>query len=197
MSASSDFTGEAVGLGTTTATTFKFNNVDTPSIWKVFSRTGPQASTDLSQAVLTIEDAGKASIITSEFVMWYGRCDWVAKVAAGEVITSFKLSAAKSGLGLLISGAKPTQIIGSYNGTHADKDIIETYKDLSQEFHKYSMEWTSEKITWLVDDQIEKVMFKDQLTNPIDIANWPATPDTVNFVIESKASTDKTRHSAD
>lgn len=196
-SASSDFTSYSFGLGTTNKRSFSFSSKNSKSSepWKVFSRTGSKASLSSDLAVCTIQPSSKDntnSIITSNFGLQYGQVDWVAKVAAGPVLTSFKLSAAHSGTGLLVSGYKPNQIMGSYNGTHYDKDIIQVLgtTNLSEAFHKYSIIWTNEKITWLVDDQIYKILLKDTLTNQVDIANWPTTPNTVNFMIESISSDD-------
>lgn len=188
VTASSDFTDHAFGLGTTQAKTISFAENQSPKALTVFSTQGSYLQSSDDIVLETYVKNTSPRIVTSKFALYYGRVDWVAKVAAGPVATSFKLSAAYSGTQLIVNGQKPTEIIGGYNGTHTDRDIVGIYKDLSLDFHKYSIEWTSDKLTWLVDDQIYKVTFKDSLTNPIDIANWPTTPETVNFMIEPIAS---------
>lgn len=182
--ASHDFTGHAFGLGST-ARTFLFSKNTKPSPWDRFSTTGPMPELETGKAAVSVTDGGKPSIITSEFAMYYGKATWLAEVASGEAITSFKISGAYSGLGLLVSGTNTSTIICTYNGTDGPNDFIPVHMDLSKSFHTFSIEWTSTEINWEVDGVVYKSLNITSLTNPIDVENWPTTPDTINYMVES------------
>lgn len=194
--ASSDFSGFTLGLGTSDAVTFDLTANVSPNPWLLFSKTG-NVYLDNNNSVAKVTSGGTPSIITSQFSFLYGKVDWIAKVSAGLVVTSFKLSAAETGLGILVGGETNNKITTTYNGKYNDNDIFQVPEDLSNAYHKFTIEWSASSISWYVDDQCYRTLEISSFTDQADINNWPTTPTTVNFMIESIAAPSTYTHEAD
>lgn len=180
--ASNDFTAETIGLGTSQAVEFDFNN---KNIWKVYTRSlESQVVVSANETYLYVAEDQKPAIVTSGFSIMYGKADFMVKAAQGKAVTSCKISGAYSGVGMSVSGESPTKFTATYNGTYGEPDIINTGIDLTAYTNTWSIRYTPDVIMWYVNGKLLHEKYRSNFTNPVDIANWPTSPDTINVMLE-------------
>ncbi|KGO72791.1 Concanavalin A-like lectin/glucanase, subgroup [Penicillium italicum] len=144
--------------------------------WKTTA--GTVTTTDLG-AKFTVSEQGDAPTIESEFYIFFGHIDVNMKAANGTgIISTWILESDDldeidweqvSTYGTEIQ----TDYFGKGNTTSYDRGTTVTVSAPEETFHTYSVDWTSERIEWLVDgDVVRTVRYADA----VDGTNYPQTP---------------------
>ncbi|KAF3219703.1 hypothetical protein TWF191_007679 [Orbilia oligospora] len=153
---------------------------------------------------LPVRKKGDAPTIAGLKYIFGGRLDCVLKIAPGKGIVSSLVfqSADLDEIDYEWIGSKPLEAQSNYFG----KGNTETYNrgaihpvtDSANIFHKYSIEWTREKITWYINDEVVRTLtpaisadlygsnnYYPQTPMEIKIGAWAAgDPSNADGVIE-------------
>ncbi|CAG8008732.1 unnamed protein product [Penicillium salamii] len=154
---STDFTSGSLGRWNTTA--------------------GTVTTTDLG-AKFTISEQGDAPTIESEFYIFFGHVDVKMRAANGTGVVSIWIleSDDLDEIDWQISTwdtEVQTDYFGKGNTTSYDRGTTVTVSTPEETFHTYSIDWTSERIEWLLDGEVVRTLeYADALSG----ANYPQTP---------------------
>ncbi|WP_285889729.1 glycoside hydrolase family 16 protein [Neobacillus niacini] len=135
-----------------------------------------------------------------KFAFLYGKAEMRAKLPAGQgMFPAFWMMPDKENTWLPeidileMLGHQPDQIwmVSHWLGEDGKlKSVSDTFKgpDFSKDFHTFSIEWTPDSITWLIDD-IERFTINRNIPsekmylylNTAVGGNWPGSPDQTTF----------------
>ncbi|EPS41502.1 hypothetical protein H072_4646 [Dactylellina haptotyla CBS 200.50] len=132
---------------------------------------------------LAVAKKGDAPTLSSTKYILGGRLDAVLKIAPGKGIVSSLVfqSADLDEIDFEWIGSKPLEAQSNYFG----KGNTETYNrgathpvsDAAQNFHKYSIDWTRDAITWYIDDVAVRTLTPAQSKTLYNSDNYyPQTP---------------------
>lgn len=172
--------------------TFDFKNPWNPEIWKEtnagsFNRFG-------NYTTLSVEKQGESPTFQSSFYIFFGRVEVIMKAAPGRGIVSSAIlqSECLDEIDWEFLGSSPkglTNYYGKGNTTFdksrgLDLDLAAKPQD---GYHNYTLDWTRERIQWLVDDKmVRELKFDDALGGK----NYPQTPMNVRIGIWSGGDED-------
>ncbi|KAL3420861.1 ice nucleation protein [Phlyctema vagabunda] len=129
----------------------------------------------------SIAKAGNAPTISSKKFIFFGKVDVVMRASPGSgIVSSFVLqSDTLDEIDWEFLGGTPetvqTNFFGKGNTTTYDRQITVAAAANQNEFHKYTVEWTSESIQWKVDDvTLRTLLYNDATT--VGGKNYPQTP---------------------
>lgn len=132
-------------------------------------------------AEFTISENGQAPTMASDFYVFFGRIEVVMKAANGTgivssvVLESDDLDEVDWEFLGSIDYSVQTDFFGKGNSTLGDREANATVSDPQDGFHTYTVDWTSERIEWLVDGTVERTLEYDDPTT-VGGTNYPQTP---------------------
>lgn len=135
-------------------------------------------------AKFSIDTLGQAPTIASNKWIFFGRIDVVCQAAPGVgVITSVVLQSADlDEIDLEWVGGDDYHVQTNYFGkgdtTSWDRGGIHDVYSPVKNFHKYSIEWTSKKIDWLVDDVVIRTL---KYADAKEGTRFPQTPSQIKI----------------
>ncbi|CAI7644895.1 hypothetical protein PCG10_009714 [Penicillium crustosum] len=155
---STDFTSGSLGRWNTTA--------------------GTVTTTDLG-AKFTVSEQGDAPTIESEFYIFFGHVDVKMRAANGTgiistwILESDDLDEIDWEQISTYDTEIQTDYFGKGNTTSYDRGTTVTVSTPEETFHTYSVDWTAERIQWLLDgDVVRTLKYADALNGK----NYPQTP---------------------
>ncbi|CAI7573289.1 unnamed protein product [Penicillium viridicatum] len=155
---STDFTSGSLGRWNTTA--------------------GTVTTTDLG-AKFTVSEQGDAPTIESEFYIFFGHVDVKMRAANGTgivstwILESDDLDEIDWEQISTYDTEIQTDYFGKGNTTSYDRGTTVTVSTPEETFHTYSIDWTAERIQWLLDgDVVRTLKYADALSGK----NYPQTP---------------------
>ncbi|KAJ5227915.1 hypothetical protein N7489_008623 [Penicillium chrysogenum] len=155
---STDFTSGSLGRWNTTA--------------------GTVTSTDLG-AKFSISEQGDAPTIESEFYIFFGHVDVKMRAANGTgiistwILESDDLDEIDWEQISTYDTEIQTNYFGKGNTTSYDRGTTVTVSTPEETFHTYSIDWTSERIEWLLDGEVVRTL---EYADAVDGTNYPQTP---------------------
>ncbi|GAB7364479.1 hypothetical protein MBLNU230_g5289t1 [Neophaeotheca triangularis] len=130
-------------------------------------------------AEFTINRAGEAPTVQTDFYFLFGRCDVRMKAAAGRgIVSSIVLeSDVLDEIDWEFVGGDAAHVQSNYFGkgnttTYDRATYIPVEKPL-EEFHTYSLDWTPQALSWIIDGTVVRTL-KYEDANGGD--NYPQTP---------------------
>ncbi|KAJ5279376.1 hypothetical protein N7478_004748 [Penicillium angulare] len=151
--------------------------------WNITAK--PVTQTDLG-AKFEIAEEGDAPTIASDWYIFFGHVDVKMKASNGTGIISTWIleSDDLDEIDYEQISSYSTYIQADYfgkgNSTLGDREYDITVTDPETEFHTYSIDWTEERIQWLVDGDLKHtVTYDDALSG----ANYPQTPAKIRIGI--------------
>lgn len=176
--------------------TFQFNETYNPKVW-----TKPSAG-DIAHtangSVFTIKMSGESPSLHSKFYLFFGRLEVVMRAAAGRGIISTAILQSEDldEIDWEFMGGNTTHGFTNYYGkgnTTAGDRGFEPKMDSSplDGFHNYTIDWTKERIQWILDDKIiRELKFNDALPGG---KNYPQTPMNVRLGMWAAGDKDKNK----
>ncbi|KAJ4321116.1 hypothetical protein N0V94_003063 [Neodidymelliopsis sp. IMI 364377] len=162
--------------------TFYWNKTGIPTggkIWEKQNQGTIDWSEDAKGATFTIERSGDSPMVQSKFYMMWGRFEVVMKAAKGKGIVSSAIlqSEALDEIDWEFLGTDTTHALTNYfgkgNTTSYDRGKEFEMDAPQDKFHNYTIDWTVERIQWILDGKILRELFyKDALNG----TNYPQTP---------------------
>ncbi|TKA70024.1 hypothetical protein B0A55_09084 [Friedmanniomyces simplex] len=132
-------------------------------------------------AEFTISKAGQAPTIQTDFYIFFGRVDVKMRAAPGTGIVSpiVFLSDDLDEIDWEFLGGNTAEVetnfFGKDNTTAYDRAIYYPVTTPQTEFHTYTVDWTSDRIEWIIDGTtVRTLAYTDPLTNGGQ--NYPQTP---------------------
>ncbi|KAJ4334696.1 hypothetical protein N0V95_009109 [Ascochyta clinopodiicola] len=169
--------------------TFYWNKTGISSdgkIWKKQNQGTIDWSEDAKGATFTVERSGDSPMVQSKFYMMFGRFEVVMKAAKGKGIVSSAIlqSEALDEIDWEFLGSNDTHALTNYfgkgNTTSFDRGKEYEMDAPQDKFHNYTIDWTEERIQWILDDKVLRELFpKDAL----DGKNYPQTPMNIRMGI--------------
>ncbi|CAI7640425.1 unnamed protein product [Penicillium palitans] len=139
---------------------------------------GTVTSTD-SGAKFTVSEQGDAPTIESEFYIFFGHVDVKMKAANGTgivstwILESDDLDEIDWEQVSTYDTEIQTDYFGKGNTTSYDRGTTVTVSTPEETFHTYSIDWTAERIQWLLDGVVVRTLkYADALSGK----NYPQTP---------------------
>ncbi|KXS93817.1 hypothetical protein AC578_7348 [Pseudocercospora eumusae] len=132
-------------------------------------------------AVFTIEKSGQAPTIQTDFYIFFGRVDVTMKAAAGTGIVS-SIVLESDDLDEIDwefiggdNGYVQSNFYGKGNTTSYDRVIYHQVSDVQNTWHTYSVDWTKEKLDFLIDGSVVRTL---KYSDPLAVygKNYPQTP---------------------
>ncbi|KAH8681695.1 concanavalin A-like lectin/glucanase domain-containing protein [Xylariales sp. PMI_506] len=127
----------------------------------------------------SITESGDAPTMQSEFYVFFGTVSVVAKAASGTGIVSCVILESDDldevdweWLGGDVDHVQ-TDYFGKGNTTSYDRGTIDSVTDTQDTWHNYTLEWTTESLTWLVDGSVIRTL---AYADAVDGTNYPQTP---------------------
>ncbi|KAJ5351536.1 hypothetical protein N7452_000510 [Penicillium brevicompactum] len=139
---------------------------------------GTVTSTDLG-AKFTISEQGDAPTIESEFYIFFGHVDVKMRAANGTgivstwILESDDLDEIDWEQISTYDTEIQTDYFGKGNTTSYDRGTTVTVSTPEETFHTYSIDWTSERIEWLLDSEVVRTL---EYADAVDGTNYPQTP---------------------
>ncbi|CAI7631991.1 unnamed protein product [Penicillium bialowiezense] len=139
---------------------------------------GTVTSTDLG-AEFTISEQGDAPTIESEFYIFFGHVDVKMRAANGTgivstwILESDDLDEIDWEQISTYDTEIQTDYFGKGNTTSYDRGTTVTVSTPEETFHTYSIDWTSERIEWLLDGEVVRTL---EYADAVDGTNYPQTP---------------------
>ncbi|CAG8336798.1 unnamed protein product [Penicillium nalgiovense] len=139
---------------------------------------GTVTSTDVG-AKFTISEQGDAPTIESEFYIFFGRVDVKMRAANGTgiistwILESDDLDEIDWEQISTYDTEIQTNYFGKGNTTSYDRGTTVTVSTPEETFHTYSIDWTSERIEWLLDGEMVRTL---EYADAVDGTNYPQTP---------------------
>lgn len=174
--------------------TFNFTNTDdNTTIWNTTA--GPMIYGDMG-AQFSVTKKGVAPTIQSNFYIFFGVVEVIAKAARGQgVISSIVLESDDlDEVDWEILGGNATHVETNYfgkgNTTTYDRAIYYPMNKAPQDdFHNYTIVWTSDKLEWIIDGKSIRTLLSKDANNG---QNFPQTP--MNLRLGVWAGGDKDNH---
>ncbi|KAI2733331.1 CAZyme family GH16 [Penicillium roqueforti] len=139
---------------------------------------GTVTTTDLG-AKFTINEQGDAPTIESEFYIFFGHVDVKMRTANGTGIVSTWILESDDldeidweQISTWDTEAE-TDYFGKGNTTSYDRGTTVTVSTPEETFHTYSVDWTAERIEWLLDGVVVRTL---EYADAVDGTNYPQTP---------------------
>ncbi|KAJ5181620.1 hypothetical protein N7449_011767 [Penicillium cf. viridicatum] len=139
---------------------------------------GTVTTTDLG-AKFTVSEQGDAPTIESEFYIFFGHVDVKMRAANGTgivstwILESDDLDEIDWEQVSTYDTEIQTDYFGKGNTTSYDRGTTVTVSTPEETFHTYSIDWTAERIQWLLDgDVVRTLKYADALNGK----NYPQTP---------------------
>ncbi|KAF3771445.1 family 16 glycoside hydrolase [Cryphonectria parasitica EP155] len=154
------------------------------SDWNMTYGTATYNSTD--GAAFTITEEGDAPTMQSNFYIFFGEISVLMKTAPGTGIVSTAIleSDDLDEVDWEFLGGEATNVQTNYfgkgNTTTYDREQDVTISDSQTEFHNYTLVWTEETLTWLVDGESVRTL---AYADAVDGTNYPQTPMRVKLGI--------------
>ncbi|CAG8896196.1 unnamed protein product [Penicillium nalgiovense] len=139
---------------------------------------GTVTSTELG-AKFTISEQGDAPTIESEFYIFFGRVDVKMRAANGTgiistwILESDDLDEIDWEQISTYDTEIQTNYFGKGNTTSYDRGTTVTVSTPEETFHTYSIDWTSERIEWLLDGEMVRTL---EYADAVDGTNYPKHP---------------------
>ncbi|KAJ5985486.1 hypothetical protein N7499_008230 [Penicillium canescens] len=139
---------------------------------------GTVTSTDLG-AKFTVSEQGDAPTIESEFYIFFGHVDVKMRAANGTgiistwILESDDLDEIDWEQISTYSTEIQTDYFGKGNTTSYDRGTTVTVTTPEETFHTYSIDWTSERIQWLLDGDVVRTL---EYADAVNGKNFPQTP---------------------
>ncbi|ETS75961.1 hypothetical protein PFICI_12905 [Pestalotiopsis fici W106-1] len=137
------------------------------------------ASYDDNGLSFTITESGDAPTMQSEFYVFFGTISAVVKASPGTGIVSCVILESDDldeidweWLGGDIDEVQ-TNYFGKGNTTSYDRGTYETVGDSQDNWHNYTIEWTSAYTTWWIDGEAVRTL---EYADAVDGKNYPQTP---------------------
>ncbi|CAK4032383.1 glycoside hydrolase family 16 [Lecanosticta acicola] len=132
-------------------------------------------------AVFSIANKNQAPTIQTDFYIFFGRIDIVMKAAPGTGIVS-SIVLESDDLDEIdweflggSNGQVQSDFFGKGNTTAYDRAEYHDVSDTQGTWHTYSVDWTKERIEWLIDGTVVRTLaYDDSLT--VGGTNYPQTP---------------------
>ncbi|KAK4545790.1 hypothetical protein LTR36_002744 [Oleoguttula mirabilis] len=143
--------------------------------------TGTTITYGTQGAEFIIDKAGEAPTIQTDFYIFFGRIEVKMKAAAGTgIVSSIVLESDDldeidwEWLGGNTAQVE-TNFFGKGNTTSYDRAIYYSVSTPQDSFHTYTIDWTSERIEWIIDGTVVRTLpYSDALT--LEGKNYPQTP---------------------
>ncbi|KAJ5301712.1 hypothetical protein N7508_006575 [Penicillium antarcticum] len=139
---------------------------------------GTVTTTDLG-AKFTVSEQGDAPTIESEFYIFFGHIDVKMRAANGTgiistwILESDDLDEIDWEQISTYSTEIQTDYFGKGNTTSYDRGTTVTVTTPEETFHTYSIDWTSERIEWLLDGEVVRTL---EYSDALNGKNYPQTP---------------------
>lgn len=132
-------------------------------------------------AQFSIDTATTAPTISSEKYIFFGKVDVVMKACAGQgIVSSFILESDDldeidwEWIGSVDTSVE-TNFFGKGNTSTYNRATYADVTDPVNTFHKYTIDWTSERIVWSInDDPVRTLLYSDPVA--LSGQNYPQTP---------------------
>jgi beta-glucanase (GH16 family) len=150
-----------------------------PDTWTAASATNLTFGSNGAEFIIT--ESGQAPTISTDFYFLFGRVDVKMKAAPGVGIVSSVVleSDDLDEIDWEWLGGDTTQVetnfFGKGNTTSYDRATYETVSTPQDSFHTYTVDWTSDRIEWIVDGATVRTLAStDALA--LNGKNYPQTP---------------------
>ncbi|KAJ5939213.1 concanavalin A-like lectin/glucanase [Penicillium verhagenii] len=151
--------------------------------WNITAK--PVTQTSLG-AKFEISEEGEAPTIASEWYIFFGRVDVKLRASNGTgIVSTFILESDDlDEIDWEQVSTYPTEIqtdyFGKGNTTGWDRATTVNVTDPETEFHTYSIDWTEERIEWLIDDVVVRTL---EYADANDGTDFPQTPSLLKIGI--------------
>jgi len=132
-------------------------------------------------AEFTINKAGQAPTVQTDFYIFFGRIDVKMKAAPGQgIVSSIVLESDDlDEIDWEFLGGNTAQVetnfFGKGNTTAYDRAIYYSVESPQTEFHTYTVDWNSDRLEFLIDGALVRTLaYTDPLT--VGGTNYPQTP---------------------
>lgn len=167
-----------VGLSTTSFSS-DFTSASGNASWS--AATGTNLEYGSNGAVFSIANSNQAPTIQTDFYFLFGRVDVVMKAAPGTGIVS-SIVLESDDLDEIdweflggSNGQVQSDFFGKGNTTSYDRAQYHDVSDTQGTWHTYSIDWTSERLEWLIDGSVVRTLpYSTALT--LNGQNYPQTP---------------------
>lgn len=142
-----------------------------------FPPSGGDVKYDGNGASLTISKKGDAPTLISDFYIMFGTVEWTMKIAPGQGVVSSAvlLSDCLDEIDFEWIGGDAGQVQSNYfaKGNIESFDRVEFHANAGsqEDFHTYSVDWTSERIKWGIDGNNVRSLPAEKAGD-----NYPQTP---------------------
>ena len=180
---------DAPALGGNATYNFNTSRADT-SVW---NETAGKVKYTTHAGEFTINGQGDSVTISTQYFLFFGRVEIVAKPAPGQgIVSSIVLESADlDEVDIEWIGGNNTHWQSNYfgkgNTTSYDRAIWHPIYDPQNVWHNYTVDWTKERIEWWVDDDLIRTL-KYEDANGGD--NFPQTPMNLKLGIWSGGDPD-------
>ena len=168
-----------------TAATFNFTT-QTSTDASVWNTTAGKVDYNTEGAFFTINQRGESPTIQSNFYIFFGTVEVIMKAASGQgVISSIVLESDDlDEIDWELMGGNTTHAETNYfgkgNTTSYDRATYYPVNKPQENFHNYTVDWSQEKIEWLIDgDIVRTLLYADALGGK----DFPQTPMNVRLGI--------------
>lgn len=152
-----------------------------------FNTTGGSPDYGVDGAEFTIAEQGQSPTIISKFYIFFGSVSIIMKTAKGTgIISSIVLQSEDlDEIDWEFMGGNGTHAMTNYfgkgNTTSFDRAAyFPVSSDVRENFHNYTLDWTKEKLDWIIDGQIVRTLKFGEANGGL---NYPQTPATVRLGI--------------
>ncbi|KAJ5556672.1 hypothetical protein N7494_000587 [Penicillium frequentans] len=159
--------------------TYQFNTQFTSgSLGRWNTAAGTVTSTELG-AKFTVSEQGDAPTIESDFYIFFGHVDVKMRASSGIgiistwILESDDLDEIDWEQISTWDTEIQTNYFGKGNTTSYDRGTTVPVSTPEETFHTYSIDWTSERIEWLLDGEVVRTL---KYADAVDGANYPQTP---------------------
>lgn len=182
-------------LGTTAL--FNFTNAATADT-TIWNTTAGTVNYELDGAEFTINGKGDSPTLQSNFYIFFGQVSVVMRAASGTgIVSSIVLQSDDlDEIDWEWIGGNHTHTQSNYfgkgNTTSYDRAVWHPVNDPQDVYHNYTTIWTSEKLEWWIDDNLQRTLTYEDATWG-NISTYPQTP--MNLRIGVWAGGDPTSNS--
>ncbi|KAL8413390.1 hypothetical protein RB594_004861 [Gaeumannomyces avenae] len=156
----------------------------TPAAWE--TKVGPITYDDQNGAAFTITKQGESPTLRSNYYIFFGRVEIIAKAAPGVGMISsvMLLSDDLDEIDWEFLGINQTHALTNYFGKGIEDFTKGIYYPVNggvqADFHNYTTLWTKDRLDWIIDGQIVRTLLPKDANNTY---NYPQTPMRISFGI--------------
>ncbi|KAH9833191.1 concanavalin A-like lectin/glucanase domain-containing protein [Rhodofomes roseus] len=159
------------------------------SEWDFILQQGNILNTTAGELVLTLSEENNGTLLTSTRYVHYGQITARMKTGrwAGVVTAFITMSDIKDEIDWEFPGNKTTEgqtnffwqgLIPTQTAGQTTGNLTDTFSN----YHDYTLDWTEDSLTWLVDGSVVRTLTRAEATdNSTGVSRFPNTPSRIEF----------------